>query len=424
VSGGAVRTLASGLPTNSEVVWSPDSTRLLTRGSGILLTLGLDGTKQSDRGFGRNLSQRGFVDGQLTRVLAWTPNGDIVFGAALGGAVNIWRLPYARMSDGAPAPLTQGVWRNDSGAIAGSRLVFANMRSANQVWALPIDWKTGRVTGEMSRLTPELVEAQFPDVRPDGSALVYTSVRGGRQGVEAMDLATGKSRQIVPANEQPAAAYSTFSPDGKHVAFARRGKGIPAYIIPVSGGDARHVGDPGGRIRGWSPDGKFLLIWTVENRKATGVAVLDVATGALTEILSADGTALDMPRLAPDGRRIAFVSQEPEGPLMWIAPFRGAQMVPRGEWVRVGFGAMPTWAPDGKSICHLSVGSGETSRIGLARQPLDEAGRPSGPSVEFYGLDGFGIGNAVLNTMCASRDRLFFLLGGGTSDIWMMEMAQ
>jgi serine/threonine-protein kinase len=425
VSGGAARTLSSDYANASELVWSPDSTRLLTRDRpGNLLTLGLDGTKRNDPSFIANLIRRGFTDSQLTRLLAWTPSGDLVFTAALGDAMNVWRLPYARLSDGEPAPLTQGVWRNDSGAIAGNRLVFANMRLANQVCALPVDWKTGRVTGDLTRLTPELLEAQFPDVRPDGSALVYTSVRGGRQGVETMDLATGKNRQIVTANEQSPAAYSTFSPDGKQVAFGRRGQGWPAYIVAASGGDARHVGDPGGRIRGWSPDGRFLLIWVVENRTTAGVAVLDIATGGVTEILAGGGTALDTPRLSPDGLRIVFVSQEADGPVMWIAPFRGAQPVARGEWARVGAGAMPAWAPDGKSICHLSIASGDTTRIGLAHQPLDDAGRASGPPVEFYRLEGLSVTSPILNTMCASRDRLFLLLGGGTSDIWMMEMAQ
>jgi Tol biopolymer transport system component len=427
VSSGTPRTIASGVARTEvgALVWSPDSTKLLIRDRpGNLLTLGLDGTTRSDPEFSANLIRRGFSDLNVLHLLSWTPNDDLVFTAARGEATNVWKLPYSRLSDGEPAPLTQGAWRNESGAIAGNRLVFANMRLASQVWALPVDWKTGRAVGELSRITPELLETQFPDVHPDGKALVYVSVKNGRQGIESRDLATGKVRQILSASEQSPAAYSMFSPDGKQIAFGRRGRGWPAYIMSADGGDARHVGDPGGRIRGWSSNGQFLLIWLVEGRKSAGVGVLDIATGALTEILPAGSTALDTPRFSPDGRRIIFVSQESDGPLMWIAPFRGARVVPRDEWVRVGAGAYPTWAPDGKSIFHLSISTGDTTRTGLARQPLDDAGRPSGPRVEVYNLDGLRLVNPVVNTMCASRDRLFLLIGGGTSDIWMMEMAE
>src|SRR4051794_9944562 len=171
VTGGTTRTLASGLRSlKSGLLWSHDSKRLLTgSGTGSLLAVDLDATnRRSETAFRANLVRRGFTDMNVLRLLSWLPDDQIVFSAALGEAVNIWKLPYARLGDGEPAPLTQGAWRNQMGAMAGNRLVFANTRLVSQVWAVPADWKTGRATGELSRVTPEFVEAQFPDVRRDG----------------------------------------------------------------------------------------------------------------------------------------------------------------------------------------------------------------------------------------------------------------
>jgi hypothetical protein len=59
----------------------------------------------------------------------------------------------------------------------------------------------------------------------------------------------------------------------------------------------------------------------------------------------------------------------------------------------------------------------------LCRRPIDAVtGRPSGPESEFFRLDGYAFTMPLLNTISATRDHLYLLLSGGSSDIWTMEL--
>ncbi|MCE5310962.1 MAG: hypothetical protein LLG20_25245 [Acidobacteriales bacterium] len=221
------------------LVWPPDGTRLLvalrnvdqpTGGQSVAVSP-LDGSKRVSRfALGENLRKRGFTVSSL-RLYAWLPDGDIVFSAGYGDAFNIWRIPLEHANEAEPSPVTVAPWHADMGDVRGNHLVFANSRQTGQVWRLPADVNAGRVLGAPQRVTPELIEAQFPDVRRDGSALAYVSRKGGGQGLFLLDLRTGKKRTLVLEGND--AAYSTFSPDGPRVAFmlARRGPGWPAFVV-------------------------------------------------------------------------------------------------------------------------------------------------------------------------------------------------
>src|SRR5262249_17759633 len=145
---------------------------------------------------------------------------------------NLWRIPLAHMGDAQPFALTVAPWNNGGAEIRGNHLVFANERSTNQVWTLPADLNQGKALGELSPVTPDLLDAQFPDVREDGGALAYVSRSAGGQGVSVLDLKTGKERSLVLGRQN--AAYSTFSPDGLQIAFGTGGSGWPAFLVPTA----------------------------------------------------------------------------------------------------------------------------------------------------------------------------------------------
>jgi Tol biopolymer transport system component len=200
------------------------------------------------------------------------------------------------------------------------------------------------------------------------------------------------------------------------VAFFMRGGQWPAYVIPASGGSPRKLGESGGRLRGWSKDGRHLLVWRVAE-PANTLGVLDTANGTYTTILSSAKSRLSDGRLSPDGKWVAFVSGNPEGETTaHIAPFRGAQSVPESEWIPIADGGgYVFWAPDSHSLYFRRGGA-------FHRQPLDAAARPAGPAEEFYRLDTFRLASPVTNTVVASRDRIFFISFEGRSDIWMTEL--
>lgn len=100
-----------------------------------------------------------------------------------------------------------------------------------------------------------------------------------------------------------------FSPDGKRIAFTRRGEiwlwedGKPARIASVTG----QVSD-----LGWTPDGRRLLF--VDNRSDHAfVALVDADGGRLTYMEPALGYSVE-PALSPDGNEIAYIQyRDPPG---------------------------------------------------------------------------------------------------------------
>ncbi len=155
-----------------------------------------------------------------------------------------------------------------------------------------------------------------------------------------------------------------------------------------------------------------------------GISVLDVATGAVTEIAKGSRRPRGV-RFSPDSRWIAFNTSDVPGKRpLWVAPFHGAAPIPESEWIAVaGTGALPFWSPDGRWF-HYATLSGPDSTEGVFhRQPFDPTtGRLSGPAVQLFSTEGRTLTDGLLNTVTATRDHIYLLFRTGQSDIWMMAL--
>ncbi len=408
------------------LVWSPDSSRLL---AGLLnddinalniVTVRLDGSTEPAPDLWANLKQRGFGDLNLLQFLAWTLDGDLMFQARYGDATNLWRIPLARMGDAMPSVVTLGAWTNSPGGMQGNRLTFTNFRNTSQVWRIPADLDTGRVNGPPERVTEDLVEAQFPALTRDGSILAWVTRKNGGQGIYTMDLKTNRERLLYQS--EISSAYSLFSPDGRQVAFGRGTAGWPSFAVPASGGDPRPLGNAGGRLRDWSRDGRYLLVWRANSGKPTSVGVLELATSRAVETLASSGRALLQPRLSPDDRWVAFQIGFGHASVIRVAPFRGTTAVPESEWIEVGPGVNPFWSRDGRTLYFARYEESSAYASVILRQPLNpETGQPSGAAKEFLRVDG-SMDDPLINTVASSPTHLYTVLKRGSSDIWMMEL--
>ena len=232
-----------------------------------------------------------------------------------------------------------------------------------------------------------------------------------------MDLKSRKQRRLFTGPRD--SAYTTFSPDGERVAFGNGSAGWPAYVVPSAGGDAVLIGNAEGRIRGWTRDGRYLMIWRVTGTKTT-VGVLDINTRHAAETLHAD-QQLGSPVLSPDNRWIAFQVDIAARSRVYIAPFRGAAPVPQSEWTSIGPGVVPIFSPDSRTLYFARFPEGSSSATVLYRQPLDAAAHPVGPATEFYRFDET-LDMPVINSVTASNKYFYTLLGGGMSDVWLMDL--
>jgi hypothetical protein len=193
-----------------------------------------------------------------------------------------------------------------------------------------------------------------------------------------------------------------WSPDGTELVYSMQGS---LWRQRIGSSEARQLTDgPGYDYQpDWSPDGR-RIVYASYRDDAIQLRLLDVATGATTELLAGGAVHLE-PRWSPDGHRLAFTSTRYEG--RWhvftadvtsdgqLARIERVSDdhdsgLPRYYYNAVDHALSPTWSPDGRELILISNrghvwGSGGFWRVearpgGAAREIRDEEttwkGRP------------------------------------------------
>jgi TolB protein len=184
----------------------------------------------------------------------------------------------------------------------------------------------------------------------------------------------------------PPAASSTpwwpsWTPDGKRVAFAMDGS---LWTIAVGSSVAHellysakeYLSSPE-----YSPDGRWLAYTADDDGRSINLRVLNVATGASTDLTTGSQVNLE-PAWSPDGKRLAYVSTAPNGYfnvfVMEVAdgkPGRVTQVTTDHDFGRerlyfspIDVHISPAWSPDGRELLLVSnrgipLGSGGIWRV-------------------------------------------------------------
>ncbi len=202
---------------------------------------------------------------------------------------------------------------------------------------------------------------------PDGSraaVTVGTPEPSPNLDVWLYDVARGVRTRLTFDGKS---AGAVWSPDGKRVAFnSSRKDASDLYSKPASGGDTEEVMFSGGQeeaAESWSPNGRFIAF-----RVSTTVTVSTPSTGGQDVglwVLPLVGdrkpsTFVQTPfvemqaRFSPDGRWVAYVSNESKRFEVYVTRFPG----PGGKWqISTAGGTQPRWRRDGQEIFYLAPGS-------------------------------------------------------------------
>jgi serine/threonine protein kinase len=194
----------------------------------------------------------------------------------------------------------------------------------------------------------------FPQLSPDGKRVMVTIVepQNGNEDVWLSEVAHGRRIRFTtdPADETSPA----WSRDGSHIAYGSNRKGHFDLYQKVSSGvgsdELLLESDLDKYPMSWSPDGRFLLYYTVDPKTKLDLWVLPV-TGdrkpfpfLQTEFNEANG------QFSPDGRWITYISDESRRNEVYVAPFPG----PGGkQQISTSGGRQPKWRADGKEIFYL-----------------------------------------------------------------------
>lgn len=250
---------------------------------------------------------------------------------------------------------------------------------ARQLMWLTRDGMPGGTVGERARY-------QQMKLSPDGTRVVASRTdlqTGNNADIWITDVATGASTRLTFSPE--ADVQPTWSPDGRFIAWgaARSGK-FGIYRKPADGsGDDEllfQVDRPGAIILSdWSADGYLVT--------ALGGDIFALPTGPGTDasrklIPIVQSPAREFgPDLSPDGKWLAYISDETGKQELYVQPFaaaeRAAGTAPGGKWMvsKAGTLGLARWRGDGKELLFVS-GDGELMSIDVSSTPVFKAGSP------------------------------------------------
>jgi len=191
-----------------------------------------------------------------------------------------------------------------------------------------------------------------PRLAPDGTMItVWTQ---GDRNVWIGDL----SRQsLTRINMDGRNTRGIWSPDGKRIALSSTlgGTDENAFVVSADGsGTAERLTtcDCQSYAAAWSPDGRTIL--AVENRNAFDIVRIDIDEPHRSIPLLYGKSNEYYPDISPDGRWIAYASDESGQNEVYVQPFPG---LGSRHQVSTEGGTSPAWSHDGRELFYLRTGT-------------------------------------------------------------------
>jgi Tol biopolymer transport system component len=348
----------------------------------------------------------------------WSPDGGhIYFVSDRGGSMNLWRVPVEEQTGrvtGPPEPLTAPSPYAQQVAFSrdGRRAAYVSQVGSTNIYAAAFSPYKEAVTGPPAAVTRGSRHAAAPDLSPDGEWFVYSS-----QGERQEDIYLGRRDGAEPPRKLTDDVYKDrnprWSPDGTRITFySDRSGRYEAWTVGADGGRLTQLtfteGTAGVAYPFWSPDGARLAF----NRNGESCWIIEAAPPWGEQTPRRIPNPADR-RLggfwafswSPDGRRLAgWSGRLNEHPGIVI------HTIETGDFERVTeFGSNPLWLKDDRRLLFshqdkLYVVDSETKKVRELSLPLSPASR----------LDGYGI---------SSDNRLLYYgLATIEADVWLLDI--
>jgi eukaryotic-like serine/threonine-protein kinase len=278
----------------------------------------------------------------------YVPSGHLLYATTDRAVYAVKFNPRTLGVSGEPIPMLESV---ESTALYGTRVSVATLNGAmmyqptgggGQARVVAMD-RTGRERAVIAQPG----EYSNPRWSPDRT-LIAVQLRGssGASQIWVYNIASQTFTQLTRDGDN---IRPTWSPDGKRLAFS----GASLMWMPADGSTPpervlESVSDQG-LAPNWTHDGKYI---TLDGFLRPGVVGEDVFAVAVTgkrelePVVATPGND-QTGAVSPDGKWIAYTSDESEGNKVYVRPFRA----PGGRYlISTGAGTQPLWASNSELI--------------------------------------------------------------------------
>ena len=247
--------------------------------------------------------------------------------------MGVWRAIYSVSQTG------RMIYENGTGETLGSKLLWVD-RNGKQLGSI----------GDSGRFMD-------PRISPDGRRIAV-SYGDPQRDIWIFDAVTGtKMRLTFNQGVGGTRVQPSWSKDGKEILFFASfggGDSGEAHLKAVNGSGPERVAiklKPGAPIQpSFSPDGKYYVyLHTGAGHGSDALAIQPVNGGEPKIIIepSVPQSTIQMYRISPDGKWVAYTSDESGNIEVYVAAFPSGE----GKWqISNGGGVYPLWGPDGKEL--------------------------------------------------------------------------
>jgi eukaryotic-like serine/threonine-protein kinase len=305
---------------------------------------------------GNNTLYYASLDGRENRPLfrsqtnAVYASGFLLFGR--GDQIMAQRFnPSTGTLSGGPQSVAKGVmndastWHMDASASNDGLLVFGSGASGD----LELVWMDR--SGKISTIADKLPDLQSAVLSPQGDR-VALQMNAGQTDIWVLDLTRGVRTRVTfgpVGNVSP-----LWSPDGKWIAYSSAQSGHFAICRKPSDGSGAEECllnvEQQPALDDWSRDGKYLLYsLPAPGSPLRQIWALPLEGERKPSLILERGIA---GKLSPDGRWLAYQSNESGRAEVYVMPFGGGQ----GKWqVSANGGGWPHWSKDGKELHYMDL---------------------------------------------------------------------
>ena len=281
----------------------------------------------------------------------YSPSGHIVYQTNFYQS-GLWALPLSIETlkpTGEPFPIAENV--GEPSVAADGTLVYLDLFGAGQRQLLWRD-REGKELGVIGRPQQNILG---PVLSPDGRRVAARGTEEGNIDVWVHEVERALRRRLTfdPAID----SRPLWSPSGEEIAFGSLRQGnIDIFSRPADG-----TGEPvllvgtdlDERPYDWSADGKYLLYTVADRENGRDLWHLkrkEGGSGFEPVAFLQTPFSETAPRISPDGRFVAYCSDESGQYEVYVQPFPEGG----GKWqVSTNGGGQPRWSKDGRELFYV-----------------------------------------------------------------------